>query len=142
MKRSAALTRLSREHHLALVLAKRAQAMNMENMAAACLFMTQAFETFTRALEPHFRAEESVLLPALESAGQIGLVRRTQSEHEELRRLAGRLEANDATSLRRFGELLEAHVRFEERDLFALAEAVLTPEALALIEMHEQTTGV
>lgn len=141
MKRSAALTRLSREHHLALVLAKRAQAMSLENPEAACRFMTQAFETFTRELEPHFRVEESMLLPALESAGQIGLARRTLAEHAELRRLAGRLEANDATSVRRFGEALEAHVRFEERDLFALAESVLAPEALALMEMHEQTTG-
>ena len=141
MKRSSALIRLSREHHLALVLAKRARHMGAENTEAACRFMTQAFDIFTRELEPHFHAEESALLPALESAGELDLVRRTRSEHEELRRLANRLQAKDATSLRRFGELLEAHVRFEERELFALAESLLTPEALAIIEMHEQTTG-
>jgi len=141
MKRSAALVRLSREHHLALVLAKRAQRMSLENMEAASRFMTQAFDTFTRELEPHFRAEETALLPALNCAGELDLVTRTLNEHEELRRLAKRLQARDATSVRRFGELLEAHVRFEERELFALAESLLTPEALALIETHEQTTG-
>lgn len=141
MKRSAALTRLSREHHPALVLAKRAQGMNLENEAATSRFMTQAFETFTRELEPHFQAEEAALLPALASTGEIASVRRTLTEHAELRRLANRLQAKDATSVRRFGEALEAHVRFEERELFALAESVLTPEALAIIEMHQPTTG-
>lgn len=126
---------------MALVLAKRAQGMSMENEAAASRFMTQAFETFTRELEPHFQAEESALLPALKSAGEIELVRRTLTEHEELRRLANLLKAKDVTSVRHFGEALEAHVRFEERELFALAESVLAPEALAIIEMHEQTTG-
>lgn len=140
MKRSAALTQLSREHHLALVLAKRAQGMDIENEEACSRFMTQAFETFACELEPHFQAEETALLPALKRAGEIELVRRTLTEHEELRRLANRLKTKDATNIHRFGEALEAHVRFEERELFALAESVLTPDALAIIEMHEQTT--
>lgn len=141
MKRSSALIRLSREHHLALVLAKRARHMNAENSEAASQFMTEVFDIFTRELEPHFQAEEGALLPALVSAGEIDLVRRTLAEHEELRLLAERLKAKDVSCLRRFGEALEAHVRFEERELFGLAESVLTPEALATIELHEQDTG-
>ncbi len=142
MKRSPALTQLSREHHLALVLARRAQGMGLTDGERASSFMTQAVETFRHGLEPHFQTEEGALLPALNSVGEHRLVRRALAEHEELRRLAGRLEAQDAASIRRFGELLEAHVRFEERELFARAESLLTAEALAAImKMHEQTTG-
>jgi len=142
MKRSKALTRLSREHHLALVLARRALGVGFEDEEAACRFMSQAAETFRRELEPHFQLEEAALLPALNSVGEHLLVTRTLTEHEELRRLAKRLKKQDADSVHRFGELLEAHVRFEERELFARAESLLTPEALTTImEMHEQTTG-
>ncbi|MDD5176952.1 MAG: hemerythrin domain-containing protein [Sterolibacterium sp.] len=141
MKRSAALTQLSREHHTALVLAKHAQRMSMENKGAVLRFMAQAVETFSRELEPHFRSEENTLLPALKGVGEPEIVRRTLTEHEELRRLANQLKTEDTTSLRRFGEALEAHVRFEERELFVLAESVLTPEALTILQMHK-TTGV
>ncbi len=141
MKRCAALTRLSREHHSALVLAKRAQGVDLENEAGTSRFMTQAFETFTRELEPHFLVEEAALLPALNGVGEHSLVRRALTEHEELRQLALRFKSQDATGVHRFGELLEAHVRFEERELFARAEKLLTPEALAIIGMHQPTTG-
>ncbi len=128
MKRNAALIQLSREHHPALKLAKRAQRLSMapdENLAE---FMTGAVEIFNREMEPHFRAEESDLLPRLEKAGFVALVRRTLDEHAELRALIGNLAANDTASIKRFGDLLEAHVRFEERELFAAAELLLASD--------------
>ena len=130
MKRGAALTQLSREHHLALVIAKRAQDMNMENKGAVLRFMAQTVETFARELEPHFQIEESALLPLLNGAGATELVRRTLAEHEELRRLVSQFKTNDAESIHPFGAALAAHVRFEERELFTLAESLLTHEAL------------
>ena len=45
--------------------------------------------------------------------------------------LAAQCAAGEAAGLARFGTALEAHVRFEERELFPLAEAVLTPRELA-----------
>ena len=86
MKRSPALTQLSREHHLALVLARRAQGMGLTDGERASSFMTQAVETFRHGLEPHFQTEEGALLPALNSVGEHRLVRRALAEHEELRR--------------------------------------------------------
>lgn len=132
MKRSPALLQLSREHHTALVLAKRAQGMNPENTEAVLRFMAQTVETFTRELEPHFQNEETRLLPALERVGEVDLVKRTLTEHEELRRLVSQLRAADTASLSRFGATLEAHVRFEERELFEVAEAVLSPKDLEM----------
>ena len=133
MKRSTCLAQLSREHHAALVLAKRAQRIDTDDVEAAREFMTGAVASFERELEPHFRVEEQALLPRLADAGELDSVGRTLAEHEELRGLAKRLAQHDAGSLRRFGAALEAHVRFEERELFALAESKLAPEALAAV---------
>ena len=80
MKRSAALKQLSREHHTALVLAKRAQRLSREDVEATKGFMHQLVETFAIELEPHFRAEETVLLPALQSINEGRAVQRTLAE--------------------------------------------------------------
>lgn len=133
MKRCAALIQLSREHHPALVLANRAQRMNLEDEETVLRFMMQTVETFARELEPHFQFEETHLLPALNSAGETELVKRTLKEHGELRELASQLKAGDSTRLRRFGEALEAHVRFEERKLFEVAESTLSPTTLKML---------
>lgn len=126
MKRHPALQRLSREHHAALVLAKRAQRLGSDPAEIA--------QAFAVELEPHFLAEESGLLLAMEAAGQAALTERTVADHQKLRELAHRIAAGDAPSLPRFGHLLEAHIRFEERELFPCAESILPPELLARID--------
>lgn len=136
MKRHPALTQLSREHHPALVLAKRAQQMAAGKGEEVERLMAEIGAIFDRELEPHFRLEEDRLLPQLRQAGQLALVERTLAEHAELRTLVGRLGLGDIASLPRFGEKLAAHVRFEERELFAVAESLLTPEQLPLVD-HE-----
>ena len=56
-------------------------------------------------------------------------------EHAEIRRRAKALgEHPDHTSAAELGELLSAHVRFEERELFPLLEAALTPTELETID--------
>ncbi len=125
MKRSPALVRLSREHHAALVLAKRAQRAADADAESARRFGATLAERFATELDPHFRIEEESLLPALNKAGGGELTPRTLAEHRELRALLADAGSGDGASLRRFGELLEAHVRFEERELFARAESVL-----------------
>ena len=128
MKRHEQLQDLSREHHLALklaLLARRAlesgAAPQIQAAAATCA------KAFVSDLEPHFVREESDVLPLLAQAGEIALVERTLNEHDEMRRLAARLNEADPATLERFGELLGAHVRFEERELFPAAEALPDP---------------
>ena len=131
MKRSTALQPLSNEHHAALVLALRARRASASADAAAD-FWPSLVQRFAAELEPHFKVEEELLLPALERAGQAALAARTRAEHGELRQcISG--ESSPAT-LRRFGELLERHVRFEERELFEVAQQGLREEELAAIE--------
>jgi hemerythrin-like domain-containing protein len=88
-------------------------------------------EVFAAELEPHFMIEESSLLPAMAQAGEEALVARTLREHAELRALLGRVldPDADATTLLSFADLLSAHVRFEERELFEVAQQRLAPQA-------------
>jgi hypothetical protein len=129
MKRGVALLRLSREHHGALVLAQCIARANDETAIATLMAVLPA--TFELELEPHFQAEEEEgLLLRLQAAGGTDLVQRTLAEHRRLRQLAARLASGDRASLKQFGTELKAHIRFEERELFAWAEAVLPPDAV------------
>ncbi|SMB26034.1 Hemerythrin HHE cation binding region [Sterolibacterium denitrificans] len=146
MRRSPHLLQLSREHHTALVLAKRAQRLARGTAAAAQEFMDELPAVFEHELEPHFQVEEIALLSALRDAQAadgaedvVSMVERTLLEHAGLRELARRIGGQDFSSLAVFGELLDGHVRFEERELFNRAESLLSPEALARIdEAHRQ----
>lgn len=128
MKRLPALQNLSREHHGALLLALRiARAVTEEEKEAMAKAVAEAFPA---ELEPHFREEESELLPRLAAAGEEALVRRTLEEHRRLRVLAQRIAAGESACLAAFGSELQAHVRFEERELFAVAENRLRADFL------------
>jgi len=73
-----------------------------------------------------------VLLPALSLRGEAELVQRTLQDHERLRTWV-RGEWAESTA-QEIGDLLERHVRFEERELFPVAEARLTESELARVE--------
>ncbi len=122
MRRRPALRELSREHHGALVLALRISKADDRGTQS---LLTSVPELFARELEPHFQAEEKGLLPRLAEAGGQALVERTLEEHREMRELVSRIAAGDGASLKTFGLALRAHARFEERELFPAAEALL-----------------
>lgn len=136
MKRHPALVRLSREHHHALALAKRAQRAGGESNDFHTRLAAEIVDAFEREIEGHFQREESSLLPALREAGEIMPVERTLSDHAVLRELVSWFASGDTLCLNMFGDLLAAHVRFEEQKLFPLAEAVFTPELLSRIEQE------
>lgn len=124
MKRSPALIELSREHHTALSLALRARLVADNGDAAAIEAMAaKVTERFASELKPHFDEEERWLLPALAECGASALVARTQDEHAEIADLAARLRTPSAAALLAFAESLIRHVRFEERELFQVAES-------------------
>ncbi len=76
-------------------------------------------------------SREHHLALRLALAGASALVERTLNEHDEMRRLAARLNEADTAILERFGELPGAHVRFEERELFEATQALSEPAAPA-----------
>jgi hypothetical protein len=111
MKRDPRLQPLSRDHHHALVLARRA--------TRGALGIAEVRRAYDAELAPHFAVEESALLPALYAAGRTDLADRMLHEHHEIQAALAR---EDLSS---FGRLLTDHVRFEERDLFPAYEAIL-----------------
>lgn len=129
MKRCKELRSLSSDHHSALVLAKHILEAGDGGLLATAWKGVQ--QRFALELEPHFKLEEEALLPALLRAGENALVARTLDEHAEMRRLI-HSEA-DADVRSRLSELLRSHVRFEERELFEIAQRCLSAPELERI---------
>jgi hemerythrin-like domain-containing protein len=123
MKRHQQLQELSREHHSALKLALHAKRAALSGDSAQISASASAcIHAFGLELNPHFVAEETALLPLLAKEGEHALVQRTLGEHAAMRTLVQQLEQPSASVLGDFAELLNAHVRFEERELFAVAQ--------------------
>jgi hemerythrin-like domain-containing protein len=131
MKRVPELRGLSDDHHTGLVLARRCKQVGGSNSELAPeLVWSQVLEAFSSHLDPHFQIEERHLLPALESIGEASLASRIREDHRALRALRAS-EAASPGVIHRFGELLEAHIRFEERQVFESTQDRLPARALA-----------
>lgn len=122
MKRSAELTPLSREHHEALVLARRACE---PERAEPATVREQVLRAWGDRFEPHFAAEEQVLLPALAAAGAGTHASAAFDDHARLRVLVRRLRDGEPGALQAWGAAMRDHVKWEERLLFPLAEQLL-----------------
>jgi hemerythrin-like domain-containing protein len=124
LKRHPALQDLSREHHTALVLARRIGACvddaDVPAQTAMCALVVAGFAS---GMAPHFRVEETTLVPMLRGRHDDAAAR-ILADHATLRALAARIARADLEALRPFGALLAKHVRFEERSLFPLLETL------------------
>lgn len=132
MKRAEPLKDLSREHHEALVLARRASATAGDpHSPAAQAQRSHLLTRWPQLFAPHFAQEENTLLPALAQAGHGEAVAEALAQHTALRALVERLRLGDASALAAWGDAMTAHVRFEERSLFPLAQTAMDADALA-----------
>ena len=129
MQRSDALAPLSREHHVALEVALRLRRATPET-AHEALGRFRAF--WTEHGERHFAVEEEIVVGALPHGNETltAASERLEREHAQLRRRAASVASGDVEALNELGRLLRDHVRFEERELFPLVEAALSPDAL------------
>ena len=128
IKRSKELAPLSREHHDGLLFAwKIKQGLsNGTSLATLCSY-TRWF--WTNHMKPHFKDEEKVLVKHLPADNP--LVAQMFNEHAHIRDVIISLDKEpDPNSLQLLAEYINNHIRFEERELFAYAEQILTPEQL------------
>lgn len=133
MKRAPELRALSEDHHHGLVLARKAKLAGADEGSAVDAAWAEVEARFEEALEPHFRIEETLLAPPLAAAGERALVERLLAEHAVLRACVAPGAPRTALALVRFGDLLEAHIRFEERELFETAQTRLDAATLRAI---------
>lgn len=129
--RHPSLIPLSHDHHhgLALALRCRKQALGqLKPMGAAGLRERAAefLEFYRSNLALHFRAEEEALFPPMRAVlpDISSLLDELAREHAALRQGATQLEAGLGLAKLVFdlGDLLERHIRKEERELFPLFE--------------------
>lgn len=110
---------LSREHHTSLVMARDARRAAANDDAAVLSAAIGRMEAHWHTLmAAHFEQEERLIRTAEETLDPEP-VARILAEHAELRMLAGGpCELEPAARLRRFADLVKAHVRYEERTFF------------------------
>ena len=133
MKRAPELRDLSDHHHQGLIQARRLRRAATAVEGTSLEETSEAFLKFWQeGTTAHFREEEEVLLPILARyGGEIasGPVVEMLGQHGRIRGLV--MELSDEVrngvvrpeTLKGIGELLETHIRLEEREVFPMIEA-------------------
>ncbi len=118
MKRRQELHGLSDDHHTALIVALRCRraAAGQGDLSIGGAG-AQALKLDRTPLREHFRVEEDLLVPALREMGETAMAERILAEHRELAALlAGEHPVRETVAA--FADLLDRHIRYEERVVF------------------------
>ena|SRR5215471_18795397 len=125
IKRSKQLAPFSREHHDALVFLLRIK-QGLKNGTGTTVISEYVKWFWDNNLKKHFDEEEALLLPHLDTADK--LATQLKNEHRAIRKLVAKELAVSEIAL--FSELLNAHIRFEERTFFPYVEKVISIDHL------------
>lgn len=129
IKRSPALVEFSRDHHYGLLLVWKIRQGQRTGIPPVRISEYVSF-FYQEDLGHHFTDEEVYLFPILDedNPGR----QRAEREHAEIRSLIGSIRQEPAHSawLSQFAGLLEAHIRFEERELFNQLQASMREDEL------------
>ncbi len=143
IKRSPQLAPLSREHHDGLLFAWKIR-QGLKNGTSFSRLREYTVWFWKNHIKPHFFQEEKILLPYMPADHPMAL--QLKNEHAHIRELILQLDKDaDTQSFTILCDLLDKHIRFEERELFAFLEGTLTPEQLDEIvpqlEAHPTSCG-
>lgn len=126
MKRHEALVQLSRDHHFGLLLCwKLKQGINKEISAGRMATYIQLF--FNHNLDPHFKEEEETIFLILGNTHP--LIAEALQEHAIMREMVAE-GFTEITQIQNFRDLLETHIRKEERQIFPEIERQATDRQL------------
>jgi hemerythrin-like domain-containing protein len=131
IRRSVELQPLSREHHDGLLFIwKLRQGLNYKIPTVVLRDYVSWY--WKHHIKPHFFQEEKILLPYIEPAHP--LAERLKTDHENIRDAILQIDReHDSYDLFWLCNLLESHIRFEEREFFAYLEQQLSAEQLSEI---------
>lgn len=136
MLRDKSLVPLSRQHQHALALCVRINRADLSTPVELAAWQSEIQQHFEQEIQYHFAAEEASLFPAArEYPGLTGVVDDLLAEHAQLRTYFANAtsRALDREGLRQFAELLSAHIRKEERQLFEGMQERMTADELLKI---------
>lgn len=126
MKRHEALVQLSRDHHFGLLLCwKLKEGLKREISPERMSKYIQLF--YTQNLKPHFLEEEESIFPLL--GNEHPLISEAISQHREFEKMISD-GFDSAEKIQNFRDLLELHIRTEERQIFPAIEKAATEEQL------------
>ena len=136
IKRNKSLVVLSKEHHYGLLASwKIRRGFDLKVSHKRIANFVNNF--WLSHLNAHFIAEEEVLFNTLEHA----LIDEALQQHTVLRELIKVINENGTVEqLTQFADLLEQHIRFEERQVFKLLQHELPEEKLS--EIAEQLNHI
>lgn len=139
-RRHDSLVPLSRQHHYGLMLCLGIHKGLLQHKDDTVWLQAKAQdvrEFFQLDLVSHFALEEEVLFPVMERMPEAEeLIKRLLQEHREIEKLVQELVQSSllATNLRRLADLLEEHIRQEERLLFPLFQRHVSAEIVTKVE--------
>lgn len=138
IQRHRALQPLSREHHHALLLCWKIRA-GLRKAVEAERIKKYCDCVFKNQLLPHFDIEEKHVFPLLGKKHDFAV--QGFAQHRELKQLFKRTTSVEI--LHKIADLLNEHVRFEERVLFNEIQKAATAEELKKIaELHPEQAPV
>ena len=140
MKRHPALHPLSHDHHQGLILAQQLKkgVPQYKGMPSTLEDKKDYAVSFYKSeLVKHFKDEEEILFPSVLRKNEKvdSLVQEVISEHRNIESLVNELEKTNQLEnvMDELGQLLEKHIRNEERVLFVEIENILSDDELKII---------
>lgn len=135
-RRHNSLIPLSREHHYGLLVCLRIHrglGTHLEDRDWLQERAQKVLRFFQGDLSTHFKVEEEIVFPAMSGISKAAeTIHQLISEHRQIEILVQQLRQEDgrrlALLLQEFADLLEVHIRREERILFPFYEAQVPSE--------------
>jgi hemerythrin-like domain-containing protein len=139
IKRSKAFVQFSKEHHYGLLLAWKIR-QDLTKVIPADEISRYVLDFFRDDLKQHFTDEEKYIFSKLSAADP--LRQRAESEHRDIYNLIESIHQNstDKRLLLQFADLLETHIRFEERTLFNHLQQQMSTEELEQLLLNTAGT--
>lgn len=137
IKRNRYLVSFSKDHHFGLLLVWKirqglSNAVSTERISNYLLFF------FIEDLQRHFKEEEQLLFCKLSSDDV--LRKQAETEHQKIYQLVDAIRQSPAGEnlLKQFADILESHIRFEERTFFNHLQNEIQTEELEEISAHSE----
>ncbi len=129
IKRSSALVEFSKDHHFGLLLVWKIR-QGLKNNIELDRLSRYILYYFENDLKCHFEEEEKLLFEKLNEQSE--LRKQAEADHAIIFQLVEEIKQNNTDSklIGQFADKLEAHIRFEERELFNYIQVCLNENEL------------